>query len=135
MNDIIKIGMNVKKEDNGLSIEFENGIATIVSDVLSEREEKELIKKTKEICAIIAKAIKRDIAKSILEDDLEEEMDEEFKDFLKSKAREHYDKMSDKDKERADKFERELQKTKSIDEALDLAYKTLLEIQKEEENN
>ena len=135
MKDIITIGMNVKKEDDGLSVEFENGIATIISDVLSEKEEKELIKKTKEICAIIAKAIKRDIAKSFLEDDLEKEMDKEFKDFLKNKAREHYDKMSDKDKERADKFERELQKTKSIDEALDLAYKTLLEIQKEEENN
>ena len=135
MNDIIKIGMNVKKEDNGLSIEFENGISTTVSDVLSEREEKELIKKTKEICAIIAKAIKRDITKSILEDGLEEEIDKDFKEFLKNKARRHYDKMSDKDKERADKFERELQKTKSIDEALDLAYKTLLEIQKEEENN
>ena len=134
MNDIIKIGMNVKKEDNGLSIEFENGIATIVSDVLSEREEKELIKKTKEICAIIAKAIKRDITKSILENDLEHEMDKEFKDFLKNKAKKYYDRMSDKDKERADKFERELQKTKSIDEALDLAYKTLLEIQEEENN-
>ena len=126
MNDIIKIGMNVKKEDDGLSIEFENGIATIVSDALSEREEKELIKKTKEICAIIAKAIKRDITKSILEDDLEHEMDKEFKDSLINKAKKHYDRMSDKDKERADKFERELQKTKSIDEALDLAYKTLL---------
>ena len=135
MKDIITIGMNVKTENDGLSIEFENGIATIISDVLSEREEKELIKKTKEICQLVSKAIKRDITKSILEDDLEHEMDKEFKEFLKNKAREHYDKMSDKDKERADKFERELQKTKSIDEALDLAYKTLLEIQKEEENN
>ena len=123
MKDIIKIGMDVNRIEDGVCAEFGISIHKILDEILTKKEVEEIEQLTSKISKIISKGVRREI-------ELEEEekiVDEKtiIKEALDETSKKFYEKMSDEDKKKADKFEKELEKCESIEEAIALAIKTL----------
>lgn len=123
MKDIIRIGMDVNRVEDGVCAEFGISIHKILDEILTKKEVEEIEQLTSKISKIISKGIRREI-------ELEKEekiVDEKtvIKEALDKTSKKLYEKMSDEDKKKADKFEKELEKCESIEEAIALAIKTL----------
>lgn len=123
MKDIIKIGMDVNRIEDGVCAEFGISIHKMLDEILTKKEVEEIEQLTSKISKIISKGVRREI-------ELEEEekiVDEKtiIKEALDETSKKFYEKMSDEDKKKVDKFEKELEKCKSIEEAIALAIKTL----------
>lgn len=123
MKDIIKIGMDVNRIEDGVCAEFGISIHKMLDEILTKKEVEEIEQLTSKISKIISKGVRREI-------ELEEEekiVDEKtiIKEALDETSKKFYEKMSDEDKKKVDKFEKELEKCESIEEAIALAIKTL----------
>ena len=115
--------MDVNRIEDGVCAEFGISIHKMLDEILTKKEVEEIEQLTSKISKIISKGVRREI-------ELEEEekiVDEKtiIKEALDETSKKFYEKMSDEDKKKVDKFEKELEKCKSIEEAIALAIKTL----------
>lgn len=120
MKDIIRIGMNVEKVENGVGVEFGIKIHKILDEILTKKEMEEVEELTSKISKIVNKGIKREVG--LEEVPSEKEM---IKEAVNKTSNELYEKLSEEDKKKADEFNKELEKCDSIEEAILLAIKAL----------
>lgn len=123
MKDIIKIGMDINRIEDNVRVEFGISIHKMLDEILTKKEVEEIEQLTSKISKIIKKGIRRE-----MEFEEEEKIVDEktiIKEALDKASKKIYEKMSDEDKKKADKFEKELEKCESIEEAIALAIKTL----------
>lgn len=113
MKEVLKLEMAIKRNDDGANIKFRCGINETIEEILNDEESEKISDLIGEINQIIVGAMKRDIA--------ERAMNKTIKDLVGGTPEELYEKLSDEDKKRADKFEEELDKCKTFEEAILLA--------------
>ena len=101
--------MAMKQKDDGAIIKFKCGINEVIEEVLNDEESEKINDLIGEINQIIVGAIRRDIESKAINE------------ILNNKPEELYEKLSDEDKKRADRFEKELEKCKTFEEAILLA--------------
>lgn len=123
MKDLIKIGMNAEKIENGVCAKFGVKIHKMLDKVLTEKEIEEIEELTSKISKIISEGIRREM-------ELEKEesipsQKEMIKEAMDKTSKELYEMMSEEDKKKADEFNKELEKCNSIEEAILLAIKAL----------
>lgn len=131
MKEIIKISMGMKIKDEKVDLTFQTQLNSINGAITEEVAEKIRIK-TNEIAQIISDAIEVDMNKH--NEELNEEVSELEKllDLLDDMAtieqmkKETYEKASDKDKAKIDKFEEGLSKLDTVKEKLDFTIDALL---------
>lgn len=121
MKDIIRIGMNVEKVENGVGVEFGIKIHKILDEILTKKEMEEVEGLISKISKIVNKGIKRE-TKLEAEIPSEKEM---IKEAVDKTSNELYERLSEEDKKKADEFNKELEKCDSIEEAILLAIKAL----------
>lgn len=121
MKDIIRIGMNVEKVENGIGVEFGIKIHKILDEILTKKEMEEVEGLISKISKIVNKGIKRE-TKLEAEIPSEKEM---IKEAVDKTSNELYERLSEEDKKKADEFNKELEKCDSIEEAILLAIKAL----------
>lgn len=120
MKDIIRIGMNVEKVENGIGVEFGIKIHKILDEILTKKEMEEVEELISKISKIVNKSIKREV--ELEEVPSEKEM---IKEAVDKTSNELYEKLSEEDKKKADEFNKELEKCDSIEEAILLAIKAI----------
>ena len=120
MKDIIRIGMNVEKVENGIGVEFGIKIHKILDEILTKKEMEEVEGLISKISKIVNKSIKREVE---LEEVLSEK--EMIKEAIDKTSNELYEKLSEEDKKKVDEFNKELEKCDSIEEAILLAIKAI----------
>lgn len=120
MKDIIRIGMNVEKVENGIGVEFGIKIHKILDEILTKKEMEEVEGLISKISKIVNKSIKREV--ELEEVPSEKEM---IKEAIDKTSNELYEKLSEEDKKKADEFNKELEKCDSIEEAILLTIKAL----------
>ena len=120
MKDIIRIGMNVEKVENGIGVEFGIKIHKILDEILTKKEMEEVEGLISKISKIVNKSIKREV--ELEEVPSEKEM---IKEAIDKTSNELYEKLSEEDKKKADEFNKELEKCDSIEEAILLAIKAI----------
>ena len=120
MKDIIRIGMNVEKVENGIGVEFGIKIHKILDEILTKKEMEEVEGLISKISKIVNKSIKREV-------ELEEELSEKemVKEAVDKTSNELYEKLSEEDKKKVDELNKELEKCDSIEEAILLAIKAI----------
>lgn len=131
MKEIIKISMGMKIEGEKVDLTFQTQLNSINGAITEEVAEKIKVK-TNEIAQIISDAIEVDMNKH--NEELNEEVSELEKllDLLDDMAtieqmkKETYEKASDKDKAKIDKFEEDLSKLDTVKEKLDFTIDALL---------
>ena len=131
MKEIIKISMGMKIEGEKVNLTFQTQLNSINGAITEEVAEKIRIK-TNEIAQIVSDAIEVDMDKH--NEELNEEVSELEKllDLLDDMAKieqmkkETYEKASDKDKAKIDKFEEDLSKLDTVKEKLDFTIDALL---------
>lgn len=116
MKDIIRIGMNVEKVENGIGVEFGIKIHKILDEILTKKEMEEVEGLISKISKIVNKSIKREV-------ELEEK--EMVKEAVDKTSNELYEKLSEEDKKKVDELNKELEKCDSIEEAILLAIKAI----------
>ena len=121
MKDIIRIGMNVEKVENGIGVEFGIKIHKILDEILTKKEMEEVEGLISKISKIVNKSIKREVE---LEAEIPSEK-EMIKEAVDKTSNELYERLSEEDKKKADEFNKELEKCDSIEEAIALAIKAL----------
>lgn len=120
MKDIIRIGMNVEKVENGIGVEFGIKIHKILDEILTKKEMEEVEELISKISKIVNKGIKREV--ELEEVPSEKEM---IKEAVDKTSNELYEKLSEEDKKKVDELEKELEKCDSIEEAILLAIKAI----------
>ena len=131
MKEIIKISMGMKMEDEKVDLTFQTQLNSINGAITEEVAEKIRIK-TNEIAQIISDAIEVDMNKHNEELNEEKSELEKLLDLLDDMAtieqmkKETYEKASDKDKAKIDKFEEDLSKLNTVKEKLDFTIDALL---------
>ena len=131
MKEIIKISMGMKIEGEKVDLTFQTQLNSINGAITEEVAEKIRIK-TNEIAQIISDAIEIDMNKH--NEELNEEVSELEKlldlldnvETIEQMKKETYEKASDKDKAKIDKFEEDLSKLDTIKEKLDFTIDALL---------
>ncbi len=131
MKEIIKISMGMKIEGEKVDLTFQTQLNSINGAITEEVAEKIKVK-TNEIAQIISDAIEVDMDKH--NEELNEEVSELEKllDLLddmtkiEQMKKETYEKASDKDKAKIDKFEEGLSKLDTVKEKLDFTIDALL---------
>ena len=131
MKEIIKISMGMKIEGEKVNLTFQTQLNSINGAITEEVAEKIKVK-TNEIAQIVSDAIEVDMDKH--NEKLNEEVSELEKllDLLDDMAtieqmkKETYEKASDKDKAKIDKFEEGLSKLDTVKEKLDFTIDALL---------
>ena len=123
MKDIIRIGMEVEDKKDSLCVEFEFNTHKVLDEILNEKEMEELKDLTGKITKIINEGIRRNV-EGTLEAEVPSER-EMIKEVLDRTSNELYEKLSEEDKKKADKFNKELEKCDSIEEAILLAIKAI----------
>lgn len=131
MKEIIKISMGMKIEGEKVNLTFQTQLNSINGAITEEVAEKIKVK-TNEIAQIVSDAIEVDMDKH--NEELNEEVSELEKllDLLddmttiEQMKKETYEKASDKDKAKIDKFEEDLSKLDTIKEKLDFTIDALL---------
>lgn len=121
MKDIIKIGMDVNRIEDGVCAEFEISIHKMLDEILTKKEVEEIEQLTSKISKIISKGVRRE-TKLEAEIPSEKEM---IKEAVDKTSNELYERLSEEDKKKVDEFEKELEKCNSIREAILLAIKKL----------
>lgn len=120
MKDIIRIGMNVEKVENGIGVEFGIKIHKILDEILTKKEMEEVEGLISKISKIVNKSIKREV--ELEEVPSEKEM---IKEAVDKTSNELYEKLSEEDKKKVDELNKELEKCDSIEEAILLAIKAI----------
>lgn len=120
MKEVLRLEMAIKKNDDGANVKFKYGINNTIEEILNDKESEKISDLIGEINQIIVGAMKRDIA--------ERAINETIKDLVGGTPEEIYEKLSDEDKKRADKFEEELDKCKTFEEAILLALKHIKDV-------
>lgn len=131
MKEIIKISMGMKIEGEKVNLTFQTQLNSINGAITEEVAEKIKVK-TNEIAQIVSDAIEVDMDKH--NEELNEEVSElekllDLLDDVKTieqMKKETYEKASDKDKAKIDKFEEDLSKLDTIKEKLDFTIDALL---------
>ena len=123
MKDIIRIGMNVEKVENGIGVEFGIKIHKILDEILTKKEMEEVEGLISKISKIVNKSIKREVEFEEEEKIVDEK--EMIKEAIDKTSNELYERLSEEDKKKADEFNKELEKCDSIEEAIALAIKAL----------
>lgn len=122
MKEVLRLEMAIKKNDDGANIKFRCGINDTIEEVLNDEESEKISDLIGEINQIIVGAMKRDIA--------DKAINETIKDLIGRTPEEIYEKLSDEDKKRADKFDKELEKCESFEEAILLALREIKDVLK-----
>ena len=131
MKEIIKISMGMKMKDEKVDLTFQTQLNSINGAITEEVAEKIRIK-TNEIAQIISDAIEIDMNKH--NEELNEEVSELEKlldllddmEKIEQMKKETYEKASDKDKAKIDKFEEGLSKLNTVKEKLDFTIDALI---------
>ena len=131
MKEIIKISMGMKIEGEKVDLTFQTQLNSINGAITEEVAEKIKVK-TNEIAQIVSDAIEVDMDKH--NEELNEEVSELEKlldllddmEKIEQMKKETYEKASDKDKAKIDKFEEGLSKLDTIKEKLDFTIDALL---------
>ncbi len=118
MKEVLRLEMAIKKNDDGANIKFRCGINEVIEEVLNNEESEEISDLIGEINQIIVGAMKRDIESKAINE------------ILNNKPEELYERLSDEDKKRADRFEEELEKCKTFEEAILLAIRHIKDVTK-----
>lgn len=121
MKDIIRIGMNVEKIENGIGVEFGIKIHKILDEILTKKEMEEVEGLISKISKIVNKSIKREVE---LEAEIPSEK-EMVKEAVDKTSNELYERLSEEDKKKVDELNKELEKCDSIEEAILLAIKAI----------
>ena len=128
MKQIITISMEMKENKEKVELKFQAGINTL-GGAITEEVANKIHEKIADITQIVSDAIEEDMNKK------EEEVTSEMEGFLnlldeladiEKKKRETYEKASDKDKAKIDKFEEGLEKLDTIEEKLDYTLDAIL---------
>lgn len=122
MKEVLRLEMAIKKNDDGANVKFRCGINDTIEEILSDEESEKISDLIGEINQVIVGAMKRDI--------VDKAINETVKDLINKKPEEIYEKLSDEDKKKADKFEEELDKCKTFEEAILLALKYAKDVTK-----
>ena len=122
MKEVLRLEMAIKKNDDGANIKFRCGINDIIEEVLNDEESEKISDLIGEINQVIVGAMKRDIA--------DKAINETIKELIGRTPEEIYEKLSDEDKKRADKFDKELEKCESFEEAILLALREIKDVLK-----
>ena len=131
MKEIIKISMGMKMEDEKVDLTFQTQLNSINGAITEEVAEKIKVK-TNEIAQIVSDAIEVDMNKHNEKLDEETSELEKLLDLLDDMAtieqmkKETYEKASDKDKAKIDKFEEGLSKLDTVKEKLDYTLDAIL---------
>ena len=120
MKEVLRLEMAIKKNDDGANIKFRCGINDTIEEVLNDEESEKISDLIGEINQIIVGAMKRDIA--------DKAINETIREMLGRTPQEIYEQLSDEDKKRADRFDKELEKCKSFEEAILLALKEIKDV-------
>ena len=131
MKEIIKISMGMKIEGEKVDLTFQTQLNSINGAITEEVAEKIKVK-TNEIAQIVSDAIEVDMDKH--NEELNEEVSELEKlldllddmEKIEQMKKETYEKASDKDKAKIDKFEEGLSKLDTVKEKLDFTIDALL---------
>lgn len=128
MKQIITISMEMKENEEKVELKFQSGINTL-GGVITEEVANKIREKIADITQIVSDAIEKDVNQK------EEEITSEMEGFLnlldelaniEKEKRETYEKASDKDKAKIDKFEEGLSKLDTIEEKLDYTLDAIL---------
>ena len=128
MKQIITISMEMKENKEKVELKFQAGINTLGGAITEEIANK-IHEKIADITQIVSDAIEKDVNQK------EEEVTSEMEGFLnlldeladiEKKKRETYERASDKDKAKIDKFEEGLSKLDTIEEKLDYTLDAIL---------
>ena len=128
MKQIITISMEMKENEEKVELKFQAGINTL-GGAITEEVANKIHEKIADITQIVSDAIEKDVNQK------EEEVTSEMEGFLnlldeladiEKKKKETYEKASDKDKAKIDKFEEGLSKLDTIEEKLDYTLDAIL---------
>ena len=128
MKQIITISMEMKENKEKVELKFQAGINTL-GGAITEEVANKIHEKIADITQIVSDAIEKDVNQK------EEKITSETEKFLnlldeladiEKKKRETYEKASDKDKAKIDKFEEGLSKLDTIEEKLDYTLDAIL---------
>ena len=128
MKQIITISMEMKENKEKVELKFQAGINTL-GGAITEEVANKIHEKIADITQIVSDAIEKDVNQK------EEEVTSEMEGFLnlldeladiEKKKKETYEKASDKDKAKIDKFEEGLDKLDTIEEKLDYTLDAIL---------
>lgn len=122
MKEVLRLEMAIKKNDDGANIKFRCGINDTIEEILNDEESEKISDLIGEINQVIVGAMRRDIA--------DKAINETIKDLIGKTPEEIYEKLSDEDKKRADKFDKELEKCESFEEAILLALREIKDVLK-----
>ena len=122
MKEVLRLEMVIKRNDDGANIKFRYGINDTIEEILNDEESEKISDLIGEINQVIVGAMKRDIA--------ERAINKTIKDLVDRTPEEIYEKLSDEDKKRADKFDKELEKCESFEEAILLALREIKDVLK-----
>lgn len=81
MMNILKLDVDVKAEDRGVSIKFISGVGSKFSEMITNEEQEKVVDLIKEIADIASGAIKRELME--LEKDLEKKLPPEIKEKMR----------------------------------------------------
>lgn len=109
MNDIVKVKMEMEIKGNEIDLNFGLAIQEQINKDLTKEEREEIGRLSVEISKIVGKAVRRKIDKEMEENDKANNLIEELMDEL-------CDILSDKNKKDVDKFKKELDKCKTLEE-------------------
>ena len=128
MKQIITISMKMKENEEKVELKFQAGINTL-GGAITEEVANKIHEKIADITQIVSDAIEKDVNQK------EEEITSETEKFLnlldeltdiEQMKKETYEKASDKDKAKIDKFEEGLSKLDTIEEKLDYTLDAIL---------
>ena len=128
MKQIITISMEMKENKEKVELKFQAGINTL-GGAITEEVANKIHEKIADITQIVSDAIEKDVNQK------EEEITSETEKFLnlleeladiEQMKKETYEKASDKDKAKIDKFEEGLSKLDTIEEKLDYTLDAIL---------
>ena len=128
MKQIITISMEMKENKEKVELKFQAGINTL-GGAITEEVANKIHEKIADITQIVSDAIEKDVNQK------EEEITSETEKFLnlldeladiEQMKKETYEKASDKDKAKIDKFEEGLEKLDTIEEKLDYTLDAIL---------
>lgn len=137
MRDFLNMGLEIKTEEDGLTVIVEAKIDKDFSDILDKEQKKELKEHITKISEIVNNVIKERMHEIIKETDKEEEEKESFDDYMDrllkmskeelDKERERlYNNLKDEDKRKMDDLRKRIDKKKTIKEKLDVLFEEMI---------
>lgn len=137
MRDFLNMGLEIKTEEDGLTVIVEAKIDKDFSDILNKEQKKELKEHITKISEIVNNVIKERMHEIIKETDKEEEEKESFDDYMDrllkmskeelDKERERlYNNLKDEDKRKMDDLRKRIDKKKTIKEKLDVLFEEMI---------